>query len=158
LPLQPTEQQLDLSPNPGDNMFVQVFNGNAKGQPKVNGAYFWYEVDDITQGQYVYTNIPYSACDPEPYFCYAIGATTEWVAERPGLGPNTFAELSDYDWDKMTDAYVWTGASKYLEYSQTNAQELWMYNEYYNGDDNNKLSSATNDRASTIYFQWHNFH
>jgi hypothetical protein len=91
-------------------------------------------------------------------FCYAIGATTEWVAERPGLGPNTFAELSNYDWDKMTNAYVWTGASKYLEYSQTNAQELWMYNEYYNGDDNNKLSSATNDGAATIYFPWHNFH
>jgi len=70
LPLQPTEQQLDLSPNPGDNMFVQVFNGNAKGQPKVNGAYFWYEVDDITQGQYVYTNIPYSACDPELLLCH----------------------------------------------------------------------------------------
>ncbi len=158
LPLQPTSQQLDLSPNPGDNMFVQVFNGNAAGQPKVKGGYFWYEVDDKTQGQYVYSNIPYSACDPEPYFCYPIGATAEWVAERPGLGGNTLAELSDYDWDKMTNAYVWTGASKYLEYSQTNAQELWMYNEYINGDDNNKLSSAANDGASTIYFQWHNFH
>jgi hypothetical protein len=151
LPNQPSAQQLDLSPNPGDDIFTQVFIGNESGAPDMTGSYFWYEVDDKTQGQYVYTSLKFSESG---YY----GGSAEWIVERPGLGGDTFAELSDYDWAKMTGAYVWT-SSEELAYSQTsNLQELWMYNGYFNGDDNNKLSSATNDGASTIYFQWHNFH
>jgi hypothetical protein len=47
----------------------------------------------------------------------------------------------------------------WLDYSQlNNLVQLWMYNAHQHGSDNNLLSSATENNATSIYFQWHHYH
>jgi len=78
--------------------------------------------------------------------------------ERPGVGGSQLAELTDYDYAYMLDASAVTPAgSRFFTANASNLLKLWLYNEGINGPDNNLLSSAKNDGASTIHFVWHNY-
>jgi peptidase A4-like protein len=161
LPNQLTEQDVSLSPNPGDRMSVEVWMSTGSGAPNAKGGYAAFRLVDVTQSQG--TGAIYTPLDGTYYY----GSEAEWIMERPCLasvGENCtqFAELSDYDNAQMLGAVALTTGGSWKNYSAIENTQLWMYNEYKNGDDNNWLSEAFSDiyanTSTDIYFQWINFH
>ncbi|MGB2604564.1 MAG: G1 family glutamic endopeptidase [Candidatus Sulfotelmatobacter sp.] len=161
LPNQLTEQDVSLSPNPGDRMGVEVWISTGSGAPNAKGGYAAFRLQDVTQGQG--TGAIYTPLDGT----YYNGSEAEWIMERPCLasvGENCtqFAELSDYNYAQMLEASALTTGGSWKKYSAIENTQLWMYNEYKNGDDNNWLSEAFSDiyadTSTDIYFQWINFH
>jgi hypothetical protein len=155
LPSQTSEQDMGLSPNAGDTMQVEVWIGNGSGPPNANGAYGSFHIVDLTQneGAKVYT----------PLSVYYVGATADWIMERTCVNQsngtcNQFAELSDYNYAYMTYADVLTTKNNWINFGNTgDLVQLWLYNEGFNGSDNNLLSKSTKESATEIYFQWENF-
>ena len=151
LPNQPTENDLGISPSPGDYMYVTVWIGDSTGKREGNGGYGWFYINDMTQGQWTEVGVPLGKT-------YFNGRDSEWIMERPGIGGGKLGELTDYDYAYMLNAEAFTGG-KWVDYSKTkDLLQLWLYNEKRNGPDNNELSSAVDNNASTIYFKWHNYH
>jgi hypothetical protein len=153
LPNEPTEQP-QYYVNPGDSMFVQVWIGDANGNADMKGAYFIFRITDITQ------NIDTGAQYVPLNGTYINGSEAEWIAERPGFaGGGGFAQLSDYNYAYMVANAFNSTKSTWYDYSQLpGLTELWMYNEYLEGNDNHLLSKATKASATKIYFQWENYH
>lgn len=161
LPNQLTEQDVSLSPNPGDRMSVEVWISTGSGAPNAKGGYAAFRLVDETQNQG--TGAIHTPLDGT----YYNGSEAEWIMERPCLasvGENCtqFAELSDYNNAQMLEASALTTGGSWKKYSTIENTQLWMYNEYKNGDDNNWLSEAFADiyadTSSDIYFQWIDFH
>jgi hypothetical protein len=82
--------------------------------------------------------------------------------ERPGRPGNKLAQLSDYNNAQMIAASALTTKGSWKNYSAIENIQLWLYNEYINGNDDNLLSEAFSDiyqdPTTDIYFQWLNFH
>ena len=161
LPNQLTEQDVSLSPNPGDRMSVEVWISTGSGAPNAKGGYAAFRLVDVTQNQG--TGSIYTSLDGT----YYNGSEAEWIMERPCLASNgenctQFAELSDYDNAQMLGAVALTTGGSWKNYSAIQNTQLWMYNEYKNGDDNDWLSEAFSDiyanTSTDIYFQWIDFH
>jgi hypothetical protein len=161
LPNQLTEQDVSLSPNPGDRMSVEVWISTGSGAPNANGGYAAFRLVDVTQNQS--TGAIRTPLDGT----YYNGSEAEWIMERPCLasdGENCtqFAELSDYDNAQMLGAVALTTGGSWKNYSAIQNAQLWMYNEYKNGDDNDWLSEAISDiyanTSTDIYYQWIDFH
>jgi hypothetical protein len=90
LPNQPTEQGVSLSPNPGDEMEVEVWIGAQGGAVNQNGQYANASIIDWTQHNSVLISTPLSGT-------YFYGATAEWIMERPfNNGYNGYTLLSDF--------------------------------------------------------------
>jgi len=155
LPNQPVEQQITgFTPNPGDYMYATQWIGNKSGTRTNNGSggYVWFYMNDMTQGVYAQFSTKLGST-------YFDGKTVEWIMERPGLGGGTLAEFSDYGTAEMLNAQGFTTNGKWHNYSTLgNLLQVWTYNEYVNGPDNNLLSSASNAGSSTVSFKWHHWH
>jgi len=89
------------------------------------------------------------------------------LRERPclepaGAGCDLYAQLSDYNYAQMIGASALTTGGSWENYSAIENVQLWLYNEYLSGDDNNLLSEGFSDiyqdPTTNIYFQWVNFH
>jgi hypothetical protein len=163
LPNQLSEQDVSLSPNPGDRMGVEVWISTGGGAPNANGAYAAFRIDDVTQNQS--TGAIYTPLGSTYYH----GSEAEWIMERPCLqlasGTTNcaqFAELSDYDHAQMLEATALATGGSWKVYSSIETEEMWLYNGDYNGDDNNLLSEGMPDiyadSATDIYFQFLYFH
>jgi hypothetical protein len=161
LPNQLTEQDVSLSPNPGDRMSVEVWISTGSGAPNAKGGYAAFRLVDETQSQG--TGSIYTPLDGT----YYNGSEAEWIMERPCLASEgekctQFAELSDYNNAQMLGATALTTGGSWKKYSAIENTQLWMYNEYKNGDDNDWLSEALSDiyanTSTDIYFQWIDFH
>jgi hypothetical protein len=161
LPNQLTEQDVSLSPNPGDRMSVEVWISTGSGAPNAKGGYAAFRLVDETQSQG--TGSIYTPLDGT----YYNGSEAEWIMERPCLASEgekctQFAELSDYNNAQMLGATALTTGGSWKKYSAIENTQLWMYNEYKNGDDNNWLSETFADiyadTSTDIYFQWIDFH
>jgi hypothetical protein len=152
LPNEPWSEDTGLYPNPGDSLSVEVWISTAAGTPNANGSYGAFWVADETLGVATLIYTPLNGT-------YFNGSEAEWIFERPGLSGGTLAQLSDYERGSIIGAWALTTAGKWTDYSKTsNLLQLNMYNEYMSGDDNNLLSSTEKDGATTISFQWHNYH
>ncbi len=156
LPNQPTEQDVSLSPNAGDRMCVEVWISTGSGAPNANGGYGAFSLYDVTQGQGTGAiHVPLNGT-------YYNGSEAEWIMERPGRPGNKLAQLSDYNNAQMIGASALTTKGSWKNYSAIENIQLWLYNEYINGNDNNLLSEAFGDGyqdpTTDIYFQWLNFH
>jgi len=152
LPNQPTEQNLGISPNPADEMNVHVWIGDSSGHVTQNGAYAWFYVGDVTQSNAAEVSVPLGTT-------YFVGKTAEWIMERPSVSGG-FPLLSDYSYAYMNAAAAYKfSTNKWLNYSKlSKLVQLWIYNGSKHGSDNNLLSGATENTASSIYFQWHHYH
>lgn len=142
-------------------MSVEVWISTGSGAPNANGGYAAFRLVDVTQNQS--TGAIRTPLDG----IYYNGSEAEWIMERPCLasdGENCtqFAELSDYDYAQMLGAVALTTGGAWKNYSVIQNAQLWMYNEYKNGDDNDWLSEAISDiyanTSTDIYFQWIDFH
>ena len=89
-------------------------------------------------------------------------AVTEAVMLQTCGRLEIYAELSDYDYAQMLGAVALTTGGAWKNYSVIQNAQLWMYNEYKNGDDNDWLSEAISDiyanTSTDIYYQWIDFH
>ena len=66
--------------------------------------------------------------------------------ERPGLGGGTLAELSDYNHVQMRGAGAQTTKNWIVNYGKTSdLLQVWLYNDYKNGNDNDLLSKVLSD-------------
>jgi hypothetical protein len=149
LPNQPNEQQVSLSINPGDDIFVQVLA--PAGLEPCDLLY------NKTQGKSV------AICTPLGSTQFW-GSEAEWIMERPCLGrcgtsTPEFSELSAYVLGVMTNAYVFPAKVEGPIPAGTAATEqINMYNKDVGHSDNNLLSIGLPNGPTTILFQWINFH
>jgi hypothetical protein len=150
LPNQPTEQDVSLSPNPGDDIFVSVWIGDSSGFVKQNGGYGWFYLYDKTQGQAVQIATSLSGT-------YFNGEEAEWIMERPTVG-GTYAELSGYVITLMANAYALPTKGAWKESSKAANRQLYMYNQDINHPDNDLLSISSVAGPNAMFFNWVNFH
>jgi hypothetical protein len=153
LPNQTSEQDTNLSPNPGDEVYVQVWIGDDEGNPNGKGSWAWAYLVDSTQRAAVSVRTPLSGT-------HFSGKSAEWIMERP-LVNNVPAILSDFNGVSMTDAYAYyrkKTAEPRVPAQTASTTKLALHNEYVNGNDNNLLSEAQAFGSSWLYFTWYNFH
>lgn len=151
VPNQPTEQELGLSINPGDEIQVEVWIGDsASGPPDQNGGYGKFRITNFTQGQ---TSLTDTALDGTPFE----GSEAEWIMERPCLGLcNTstpkLADLSAYLVTSMSYASVLRTTGTWVNSGKAANLQITMYN----GKD--QLSAPVSVPPSSMIFSWYNFH
>jgi Peptidase A4 family len=156
LPNQQAEQGVSLSPNAGDEMYVEVWVGNSNGALDQHGVHAWFFLYDQTQRQAVELSTPFDGT-------YFNGSEAEWIMERPTLisgSSKVLAELSEYLIDGFSESYVLpASAASWTPFGEVQNRQITMYNEYANHPDNNELSVATAESSGTgILFGWLNFH
>lgn len=151
LPNQPTEQNVSLSPNPGDDIEVEVWIGaDNQGPPNQNGGYGNFRIIDWTQNEESLTATALSGT-------YFNGKEAEWIMERPTVN-GTYAELSAYMVAIMTDASALPTKGPWIDSETVGNQELLMYNEDFNHPDNDLLSIPSPAGPDVMFFFWANFH
>jgi len=150
LPNQPTSQEVGLSINPGDEVDVSVWVGDANTITDFHGGYGWFYLQDKTQGQAVRISTALSGTHFE-------GSEAEWVLERPGVN-GTLAELSCYQVATMTNAYASPVVGGTIPANPASNIQLLMYNRDVNHPDDHLLSASLPGGSETIFFMWHNFH
>jgi hypothetical protein len=142
LPNQPTEQEVSLPVNPGDDIFVWV--QAPAGLP--NGCFFLW---NKTQAQAIGPCTPLNGTQVG-------GSEAEWIMERPSVG-GTYAELSAYLFAAMTNAYAWS--TTVIPSGTAATLQIIMYNQDNNHhQDNNLLSIPLQAPPDTMFFNWANFH
>jgi hypothetical protein len=151
LPNQPYSQNVSLSPNPGDSFWALAWVGDANRQYDPNGAYGWFNMWDLTQRQGVLVGV---ALGSTRFY----GSTAEWIMERPYLSSGQYAQLSDYSAALMSNPEVLTSSFNWTYFSSLSNTEIWMYNDYLGGNDNNLLSAAAAYGQASIYYYWFNYH
>jgi hypothetical protein len=140
VPNQLTEQDVNLSVSPGDDVFVQVF---------VEGGTCTFLIVDKTTGKALNTTTPLGNTQ-------FAGSEAEWIMERPQVG-GTLPNLSQYILSVMTNAYAFTGKSAPVPSANANVQ-ITMDNKFVNYPDNNTLPFPVQAPPDTIIFTWANFH
>ncbi len=158
LPNQPTAQEAGISPDPGHDIFVQVWICDSDGNFNLNGGYGCFYLLDRTSGQSTQFN---TSIGTGYHFG---GYTAEWIMERPCLGncgasaPNfpELTEMGTYMWNN----YVNSATGSMLPISAIKAaNKRWnMYENYDPYPDNNELASATLAKPNKVVFSWLNFH
>ncbi|MGA7633141.1 MAG: G1 family glutamic endopeptidase [Terriglobales bacterium] len=149
LPNQPTSQGVNLSVNPSDTIFVQVWIGDANGSRDPNGAYAWFWLYDINERQ-------------EVQFSNALNGTfngndAEWIMERPQQN-GVPTQLSEYVVDEFTGAYALPTTGNWVTSGEAANRQYTMYNEDWNFPDNNELSYVVPVSPTAMIFVWLNFH
>jgi hypothetical protein len=154
LPQQPTLQQIANFPiHPGDEIFVEVFIGNAGGGPDLTGFFgqFWIENLTTSQSTIVYT--PRGGTT-------VVGSEAEWIMERTELiaanGTTSFPDLADYGSATMFNAWARRSNSPrhqgYVSYQGDTNVQITMVN----GSDT--LSTVAPIDAVSMRFSWQAFH
>lgn len=151
LPNQQYEQTVSLSISPGDSFWALAFVGDAYHNYNPNGGYAWFNMWDLSKRQGVLVG---QALNGTFYYGYE----AEWIMERPLLSNGNFAELSDYSLALMSNPEILSSSFNWNYYTSYSNEELWMYNDYYNGNGNNLLSAAFGGGPTAIYYYWYNFH
>ena len=157
LPNQQYSQGVSLSPNPGDSFWALAWVGDANRAYDPNGAYAWFNMWDVSQRQGVLLGFALNGT-------YYYGYTAEWIMERPCLSVNSsglctqFAQLSDYGFAVMSYPEALNASLDWNYYTSYGNMEIWMYNDYFNGNDDNLLSIGVGDGPTAIYYYWFNYH
>lgn len=99
LPNQATAQGTSLSINPSDDIEVAVWIGDPSGKMDIKGNTAWFSFADHTSGQGTTVHTPLSGT-------YFVGSDAEWIMERPTIPGQGPADLSDYVYLAMNNAYA----------------------------------------------------
>ena len=150
LPNQPYSQNVSLSISPGDSFWALAWVGDANRYYDPNGTYAWFNMWDTTKRQGVLVGVALGST-------HYNGSTAEWVLERPTVG-GKFAQLSDYNTALMSSPSILTSSFNWDAYSSFSNTEIWLYNNYQSGNDNNLLSAAAGSGSASIYYYWFNYH
>jgi hypothetical protein len=149
LPEQPTEQQITNFPvHPGDEIFSQVWIGNAGSSPTLAGAFGVFFIENMTTSEYTWVYTPVGST-------VVGGSEAVWIMERPTVG-GSFPDLADYHSATMFNAYARRANSArhqgYVPYQGANNNQLTMFN----GSDT--LSTVTPIDTYSMRFDWQAFH
>jgi hypothetical protein len=149
LPQQPTEQQITNFPiHPGDEMFSQVWIGNAGSAPTLSGAFGVFFIENMTTSEYTWVYTPVGSTSVG-------GSEAVWIMERPTVGGG-LPDLADYGRATMFNAYARrAGAARhggYVPYQGANNNQITMFN---GGD---TLSTVTPIDTYSMRFDWRAFH
>jgi len=156
LPPQATEQVIaNLSVNPGDLMFSEVWVGNAGQGPSLSGLYAIALVENISRSEYTYIY----TCRGLSLFgtCFPFAQTgipgyeAEWIMERPTVN-GSLPDLADYKYAYMYDAYAYKTNNSWVTYNGVANEQIFMYN----GSD--LLSGVYPINNTTMLFYWFGFH
>ena len=149
LPQQPTEQQIGNFPvNPGDEIFCEVWMGNAGSGPTLSGAFGVMLLENLTTSEstWVYTPVGTTVVG---------GSEAVWIMERPSLG-TALTDLADYSSARMFNAYARKANSArhrgYVPYQGANNLQITMINGA------NTLSTVTPIDTYSMRFDWQRFH
>ena len=152
VPLQSIEELPNFNVSPGDQMYVAVWVGNPGQAASLSGAYGIAFVEDITKSEftYVYTcrgTVVNGACTTQNQTAI-LGYQAEWIMERPYEG-GVLPDLADYGVAYMSVPYAQLKSGAWINYAQTNTQQLYMY-----GNTGNLLSAGYYD-GNDIEFAWY---
>jgi hypothetical protein len=149
LPQQATEQQISNFPiNPGDEIFCEVWMGNAGSAPTLSGAFGVLLVENLTTSESttVYTPVGTTVVG---------GSEAVWIMERPSLG-TALTDLADYASARMFNAYARKAGSGrgrgYVPYQGANNLQITMINGA------TTLSTVTPIDTYSMRFDWQHFH
>ena len=149
LPQQPTEQQIANFPiNPGDEIFSEVWIGNAGSSPTLSGAFGVLLLENLTTSESttVYTPVGSTVVG---------GSEAVWIMERPSLG-TALTDLADYSSARMFNAYARKANSTrhrgYVPYQGANNLQITMIN------GPSTLSTVTPIDTYSMRFDWQRFH
>jgi peptidase A4-like protein len=149
LPQQATEQQISNFPiNPGDEIFCEVWMGNAGSAPTLSGAFGVLLVENLTTSESttVYTPVGTTVVG---------GSEAVWIMERPSLG-TALTDLADYASARMFNAYARKANSSrgrgYVPYQGANNLQITMINGA------TTLSTVTPIDTYSMRFDWQHFH
>jgi hypothetical protein len=138
------EQQIsNFTVNPGDEIFSEVWVGNAGSAPTPTGAFGICLFEDLSTSTYTMVYIPV------PSGVTFIGDSAEWIMERPTVN-NSLPDLSNYVLAGMHDAYARRSDGSYVTYNGGNNNQISMFN----GSD--ELSTVYPNGTSML-FVWENF-
>jgi hypothetical protein len=148
LPQQPIEQVISgLTVNPGDQIFTEVWMGNAGSSPTLSGVFGIFLVMNLTTGTYsqIYTPVGSTSVS---------GSEAVWIMERPTVG-GALPDLANYGTALMFNASARkanaSGGQGYIAYQGARNKQISMIN----GSDT--LSSVTPVTASSMLFTWQHF-
>ncbi len=133
--------------NPGDEIFSEVWMGDAYGNLDPNGGYGYFWFEDVSTGQYAYLSTPFSSGT-------FTGSSAEWVMERPTIGGN-LPDLADYSYAYMLYPYAYRADGvyrNYLDTSDVTSEQITMYN------GSNSLSTVVPIDSNTMEFFWLGYH
>ena len=149
LPQQATEQQIANFPiTPGDEIFCEVWMGNAGSGPTLSGAFGVMLLENLTTSEstWVYTPVGTTVVG---------GSEAVWIMERPSLG-TALTDLADYSSARMFNAYARKANSArhrgYVPYQGANNLQITMINGA------NTLSTVTPIDTYSMRFDWQRFH
>lgn len=149
LPQQATEQQIANFPiNPGDEIFCEVWIGNAGSGPTLSGAFGVLLLENLTTSESttVYTPVGTTVVG---------GSEAVWIMERPSLG-TALTDLADYTSARMFNAYARKANSPrhrgYVPYQGANNLQITMVNGA------TTLSTVTAIDTYSMRFDWQHFH
>ncbi len=148
LPQQPTEQQIGNFPiNPGDQIFCEVWIGNAGSGPTLSGAFGVLLIENLTTSEYTTVYTPVSSTRVG-------GSEAVWIMERPSLG-TSLTDLADYGSTRMFNAYARKSNSARgrgcVPYQGANNKQISMVNGA------NTLSTVTPIDTYSMRFDWQRF-
>lgn len=151
LPNQPTESEITgISVSPGNEVFTEVWIGNANGALNQNGGYGLFYVHNLTTGQATEFETPLSGT-------YFNGREAEWIMERPTVN-GSLPNLANYVAAVTTSAWAETVSGPWTTYSPSSHINITMVNNYAGYNDNDTLSTVYADGSLSMFFLWNNFH
>lgn len=151
LPNQPTENEISLSVNPGDDILVNVWIGDSSAYIDQNGGYAWFSFLNKTQHQStrIWTKLGGT---------YFNGSSAEWIMERPTVG-GSYSDLADYGAAMIFNAAAApTSGYNIPSYTAANLQLYMANSTSIGGPDNNTLSTAIPLIPNAMNFLWLHFH
>jgi hypothetical protein len=136
--------------NPGDEIYSEVYMGDANGDVNPWGGYGYFWFEDLTTGQYTFLSTQFNS---GTYY----GNNAEWIMERPSINgvSGDYDDLSDYWYAVMQDPYARTSDGYYTGYlgpgEGDNSYQLTMYN------GNDALSTVYPINSNEMLFLWENY-
>jgi hypothetical protein len=145
LPQQQYEQQItNFTVSPGDQMFCEVWVGNAGSAPTLSGYFGVFLIENMTTSQYTWIYTPVGST-------VVTGSEAEWIMERPTVN-DAYPDLADYGTARMWNALALNTAGAYVFYQAAANEQITMFN----GSD--ILSTVTPVNTSSMQFNWKAFH
>jgi hypothetical protein len=145
LPQQSTEQQItNFTVSPGDQMFAEMWIGNAGSAPTLSGFFGVFLIENWTSGYYTWVYTPVGTTK-------VVGSEAEWIMERPKVG-DALSDLANYEMANMFSAVARRTNGQYVAYQGATNEQLTMIN----GPDT--LSTVAPVDSLAMEFMWHAFH
>jgi hypothetical protein len=135
---------------PGDEIYSEVFMGDANGNVNPWGGYGYFWFEDLTTGQYTFLSTQFNS---GTYY----GNNAEWIMERPSINgvSGDYFDLSDYWYAVMQDPYAGTSDGNYTGYLGPGEGDSIYQLTMYNGND--PLSTVYPINNDEMEFIWLNY-